>query len=246
LITFNKVVKKIKRKPILKNISLKINQGDAIGIVGPNGAGKTTFLKLLATVLKPNSGDILYNGIPYQKSIRTIRGEMGYIPQEIALFEELSVKDQIAFWQKATKGKPSKQYLADMFASLGLHAVLDKKVKDLSGGWKRKLNVCAGLLHDPSIILLDEPTVGVDLAAKDDLLHWLKELHQNGKTLILISHDWDVINHLCDKLVILQEGEVIYYDSVQHVSLFEEEYLSRDKDIELKKILRQRSISGQS
>jgi ABC-2 type transport system ATP-binding protein len=246
LITFNKVEKKIKSKSILRDISLEINQGDAIGIVGPNGAGKTTFLKLLATVLKPNSGDILFNEIPYHKSIRTVRREIGYIPQEIALFEELSVKDQIIFWKKATKGNPSKQYLEAMFDSLGLHSVLDKKVKDLSGGWKRKLNVCAGLLHDPSIILLDEPTVGVDLAAKDDLLHWLKSLQKNEKTLILISHDWDVINHLCDKLVILQDGEVIYYDSIQQVSIFEEKYLTREKDIELKKILRQRSISMQS
>nr|WP_102027905.1 ABC transporter ATP-binding protein [Salirhabdus sp. Marseille-P4669] len=239
MIELKNVEKKLKRKSIIKDISMQIQDGDGIGIVGPNGAGKSTLLKLIATVLKPDQGTIFYNETPYGKAIRDIRQHIGYIPQDIALFEDLTVKDQISFWKKATKKKASYSYVEEMVTSLDLHSVYNQKVKALSGGWKRKLNVCAGMLHDPDVILLDEPTVGVDLAAKDDLLHWLKNLQKNGKTVVLISHEWDVINFICEKIVVVKDGKLLFNDVKENLHHFEQQ-LTADENEELIKILRQR------
>jgi ABC-2 type transport system ATP-binding protein len=233
------IYKKIKKQNVLKDISIQLGEGEAIGIVGPNGAGKTTFLRLIASVIKPDQGTMYYNGQPYVQCIQTLRQKIGYIPQEIALFEDLTVKDQIKFWQKATKKKASQEYIETMLNALGLHQVMNKRVKNLSGGWMRKLNVCVGMIHDPDIILLDEPTVGVDLAAKDDLLNWLKTLHQMGKTIVLISHEWDVINFLCEKLMIMKSGEIAFYDIFDKVEEYEKT-LHMQEDEELIKILKRR------
>ncbi len=230
----------MKKKRIIKNVSVQINKGESIGIVGPNGAGKSTFLKILASVLKPDSGTVFYNGVPYSKNVQDLRKQIGYIPQEIALFEELTVKDQIHFWKKAAKNMGSPTYILEMLHALGLHHVYHQKVKALSGGWKRKLNVCAGMLHNPDIILLDEPTAGVDLAAKDDLLTWLKSLHKSGKTIILISHEWDVINYLSDSIFVLQNGEILFEGPSEQLDQFEKDQLDLEENQELIKILRQR------
>ncbi|MBO8157704.1 MAG: ABC transporter ATP-binding protein [Bacillaceae bacterium] len=241
MLTFNQVDKYAKHHHILKGISLEIASGEAIGIVGPNGAGKSTFLKLAASVLFPDHGQIHFQGEPYIKSLKTLRQHIGYIPQNIALFEELSVKDQLTFWKKAAKKKGSRVFIDEMIHVLGLDQVMSKKVRELSGGWKRKVNVATGLLHDPDIILLDEPTAGMDLAAKHDLLKWLNQLHQHGKTILIISHDWNVINRLCNRILIFQDGQLRFDGRTEDVQAFNST-LREETDQELKKILAEQNL----
>ncbi|MRG86856.1 ABC transporter ATP-binding protein [Salinibacillus xinjiangensis] len=240
MILLDQVGKEIKKKHILKSVSTQINQGESIGIVGPNGAGKSTFIKLIATIIKPDTGRILYKGNPIEKSVKAFRKQVGYIPQDIALFEDFTVKEQLSFWKSAVQLSVSDDYVQNMMASLDLHSVEHQKVKELSGGWKRKVNVCVGMLHNPDILLLDEPTAGVDLAAKDDLIQWLTSLHHAGKTLLIISHDWDVINRLCEKAMVFQQGELIFHDQLDRLNDIEQNLRLDHNHQELVKILKQR------
>lgn len=238
MIFLNNVQKTLKKQPIVNDMTLHIQTGEAIGVIGPNGAGKTTLLKMIATILKPTNGSISFHNKPYHECIKEVREQIGYIPQEIALFEDLTVKDQINFWKSASKKAVSESYLNELIQAFQLQKVWKKKVKSLSGGWKRKINICAGMLHNPNVLLLDEPTVGVDLAAKDDIIHWLKSLHQKGKTILLISHDWDVIHGICEKIMVVNDGKIDFFDDLERLSEYESQL--SDSNEELKKILKLR------
>ncbi|MCP8615322.1 ABC transporter ATP-binding protein [Salirhabdus salicampi] len=244
LIKVDRIEKNVKAKQIICNISTEIHRGDAIGIVGPNGAGKTTFLKLIASVIKPDSGSIYFRGESYQQQVKALRATLGYVPQDIALFEDLTVKEQLQFWRKAAPRTSSKQFVQQVIHLLGLEEVFHKKVKQLSGGWQRKTSLCAGLIHDPDIILLDEPTAGVDLAAKDDLIRLLQSLNKQGKTVILISHEWDVIDRLCKRIFILKEGRLLFDKGIHGLPAFAQT-LNEDNG-ELRKILRQHVLQEKS
>ncbi|TCT18003.1 ABC-2 type transport system ATP-binding protein [Melghiribacillus thermohalophilus] len=241
MIYFEQVNHYYKHLHTLKDISVEIGAGESIGIIGPNGAGKSTFLKIMASVLQPREGQVYYEGEPYTACIKRLRKNLGYIPQQIALFEELSVQDQLKFWEKAAKRRPCKTFMQEMKDVLGLEQVMNQKVRELSGGWKRKVNVASGLLHDPDIILLDEPTAGMDLAAKHDLLLWLKHLHDKGKTITIISHDWSVISRLCSRVLIFQDGQLRFDGGMDELRSFQTT-LSEERDQELKKILDERTV----
>ncbi|GAA0490363.1 hypothetical protein GCM10008986_15420 [Salinibacillus aidingensis] len=240
MIEIEQVDYSIKKEVILKDVSATIQQGESIGVIGPNGAGKSTFLKIIASIVKPSSGKIYYQVNAYEEKIKELRKNIGYIPQDIALFEDLTVYEQITFWQKAARQKVSRNNVSQVVEALHLNEVKDQKIKALSGGWKRKINVGIGLLHQPEFILLDEPTAGVDLAAKDDLIQWLKLLHNERKTLLIISHDWDVLNRLCDKLMIFQQGRLLFFDEVSRLNEFEQQAIRNGSSEELRKILRLR------
>ncbi|MBM7551181.1 ABC transporter ATP-binding protein [Thalassobacillus pellis] len=217
MILVDKVSSSIKRKSILKDVSMQIREGDSIGVIGPNGAGKSTLLKVLASVLKPSSGELRFEGKPYSHNLKQVRSQIGYVPQEIALFDELKVKEQIPAWSRLASNKVDTQHVNRMVEILRLNQVMDKRTKDLSGGWKRKLNLCIGLLHEPRICLLDEPTVGIDIAAKVDILEWLQCLHQNGMTLVFISHDWYELKQLCSRMLVLDEGVKVFEGDSKHM-----------------------------
>ncbi|SES96552.1 ABC-2 type transport system ATP-binding protein [Salinibacillus kushneri] len=240
MIQVDQINKYIKKNQILNSVSATIHKGDSIGIIGPNGAGKSTFLKILASILKPDRGKIYYQGASYKEKLKELRSNIGYIPQDIALYEDLTVQDQILFWQKASKQKVAKEYVNKVMSALDLFGVQDKKVKALSGGWKRKVNVSIGLLHNPELILLDEPTAGVDLAAKEDLIQWLKLLQQGGKTLVMVSHDWDILNRICEKIMIFQKGKLIFFDAFSKLEEFELNNFGNETDKDLGKLLKLR------
>ncbi|WP_082233082.1 ABC transporter ATP-binding protein [Halobacillus massiliensis] len=219
MIEFKEVSKKYKRKQVLDPFSLTIREGSSVGIIGPNGAGKSTFLKLAASIERPSNGEITFSGTPYKKSISRVRKAIGYVPQDIALYEELTVKEQISFWSSLEKQKTDENFLAKMIETLRLHEVFGERVERLSGGWRRKVNLCVGLLRNPSVCMLDEPTAGVDLAAKEDIIDWLKQLHQEGKTLLYISHDWYELKKLSNEFLLFADRKPIFQGSEEKLMI---------------------------
>lgn len=222
MITLNGVSKKYRSNTVLHPVSMTIEEGKSIGIIGPNGAGKSTFLKLIASLEKPSNGTLLFNGVPYSKNVKSLRKSIGYIPQDIALYEELTVKEQIAFWKRVSLAKPDPSFLDHMIRTLRLDEVYKQRVDRLSGGWRRKVNLLVGFMSNPSICLLDEPTAGIDLAAKEDILAWLQSLQNQGKTLLYISHDWYELDQLSDEYLLFANGRPIVRAS--------REELLREKD----------------
>lgn len=199
------------KKSILKNVSFQIQQGEIIGLVGENGAGKSTLLHILATILKPSSGTIIFNEQVYsRKSLGKFRKQIGFVPQEVAIWDQFTVEENMLFFEKLSWKKKSKEQLRQ----LCLDVKLDKwkeSVHTLSGGMKRKLNLAISLIHEPSLLLLDEPTVGIDLKSKQEIASYLKKLaKEKGLTIVYISHDMDEIINLCDRIFSLGEDPFYY------------------------------------
>lgn len=198
------------KKKVLNNVSFSLEPGEIIGLVGENGAGKSTLLHVLATLLQPSNGRIAIEDMEYnRKTIRSFRKRIGFVPQEIAIWEQFTVEENMQFFEKlAWKKKTNKQ-----LRQLCLDVNLDRwkeRVDTLSGGMKRKLNLAISLIHNPKILLLDEPTVGIDLKSKQEIAGYLKKIAQEeGIIIIYISHDMDEIIHLCDRIFSL--GKDTFY-----------------------------------
>ncbi|MCD5324851.1 MULTISPECIES: ABC transporter ATP-binding protein [Pontibacillus] len=238
MIRFEDVSKWYKRKTVLHPFSLTVREGSSVGIIGPNGAGKSTFLKMVASLERPSKGTVSFYNEPYEKVIKQVRADIGYVPQDIALYEELTVKEQLSFWKKLEPRGVDEGFLEEMIQTLRLNEVFDQRINRLSGGWKRKVNMCIGLLKNPAICLLDEPTAGVDLAAKEDIIGWLQTLHSEGKTLLYISHDWYELNQLSDEYLLFASGAPVFQGSKDRLLVEKNELMQTyNQDAELSRIL---------
>ena len=201
------------RTNVLNDISFHINKGEVFGIVGPNGAGKSTLISIISTIIKPLSGDVVIEGISISKNPQRIREMIAYVPQEIALYLNLTVKDNLKFWSAINrkKGVSGKSYDINRIAQVvGLEERMKTKVAHLSGGMKRRLNIAVALLNDPQIIIMDEPTVGVDIISRREIMKFIKELSDQGKTIIYTSHSSEEIEVLCDRLILLNNGKLLF------------------------------------
>lgn len=215
MIRVENVSKKIGSKIVLENINLSVEKGKILGLVGPNGAGKTTLLSVLSTTLTPDEGDIWVADHSLEKEIKEIRKKIGYVPQEIALYPSLSLKDNLTFWAKLTQVKNRKSRIKEVVELLGLEDYLHEKVERLSGGYKRRVNIAVALLHQPQVLIMDEPTVGMDLYSKRELLPFLKSLTENGTIVIYTSHDVEELLYLSDRIAMLEQGHLVFEGSVE-------------------------------
>ncbi len=195
---------------VVKQVSFTVNKGEILGLVGPNGAGKTTILKMIATVIKPSDGDILVDGVSVRKDPCRVRKVIGYVPQAITLYESLSVYDNLIFWGKAAGGGIPPARLRLIAGVVGLQGQLKEKVYKLSGGMQRRLNIAVALLHDPAVLIMDEPTLGVDIKNKKEIVSFIKRLAREGKTIIYTSHDLHEIESLCHRVALLNNGQLMY------------------------------------
>ncbi len=192
--------KKYKEKTVLENMSFQMKQGEIVGLVGENGAGKSTLLQLLATVMQPTQGDLQLDGLSYKEDIKKIRQKIGYVPQDISIWDEFTVEENMLFFEKLSWKKRSKEQCRQLCMDMQL-THWKEGVQSLSGGMKRKLNLAISLLHDPVLLLLDEPTVGIDLKSKTEIGTYLRNLAKNeGKIIIYTSHDMDEITNVCDRV----------------------------------------------
>lgn len=212
MLRVNSLKKRYKKKLVLENLTFTVRPGEIIGLVGENGAGKSTLLRILATIDKPNKGSISFFNYLYSKNRKEIRKYIGYVPQDIAIWEELTVKENMLFFEKLSLSSKSSEELRQLCLDMNLDK-WEEPVKKLSGGMKRKLNIAITLIHEPTMLLLDEPTVGIDLKSKIEIgSYLLKQAKENNRMIIYTSHDMDEINHLCDQVICI--GEDSFYEDI--------------------------------
>lgn len=212
MLNVKSISKTFGKKKILENISFSAERGEIIGLVGENGAGKSTLLKILATLVKPDSGQIELHQLSYQKQRRKVRQHIGYVPQDIVIWEDLTVEENMRFFEKLSWKKKSVDELKQLCLEMNLEK-WKEPVRTLSGGMKRKLNLAISLIHDPILLLLDEPTVGIDLKSRKEIGAYLKnQATEKGKIIIYISHDMDEITSLCDRILCI--GSDPFYKNI--------------------------------
>ncbi|MBZ5725221.1 MAG: ABC transporter ATP-binding protein [Acidobacteriia bacterium] len=200
-------------------ISFRARPGETVGLLGPNGAGKTTTVSMIAGLLKPDRGEVLIEGRPVRGDTDPIKRRMGLVPQELGLHDELSAQDNLALFG-ALYGMRGAARRRAMDAALDLAGLADRardRVRTFSGGMKRRLNLAAALLHDPQILLLDEPTVGVDPQSRNAIFSTLEEFRRQGKTLVYTTHYMEEAERLCDRIIIIDHGKVMANDSLEAV-----------------------------
>ena len=206
MITAQMLTKAYGKTAILNGVSLHLDAGKALAVVGENGAGKTTLLKILATASEPDSGSLFIGDINALENPAAAREQLGYVPQGIALMQELSVKDNLYYWMKA-KDETVYETVMDI---IGLKGVENRKVARLSGGMQRRLNIGASLVLRPSLLILDEPLAGVDIANRRRIISSLSALKKSGMTILFTSHYIDEMQMLADEMIALREGSVTY------------------------------------
>jgi ABC-2 type transport system ATP-binding protein len=205
------IEKHYKEIKAVKGISFDIEKGKVIGLLGPNGAGKSTTISMISTLLKPDKGEVFFEGESILKNPIKIQKKLGIVPQEIALYESLSAYDNLEFWGSAygLKKAKLKERIKEVAKLIGLEDRLKKPVKSFSGGMKRRLNIGVALLHEPELLIMDEPTVGIDPQSRNHILDTVVKLNEKGMTIIYTSHYMEEVEKLCDKIYIMDEGEIV-------------------------------------
>src|SRR5215831_5597623 len=198
-------------------VSLSAGAGQTVGLLGPNGAGKTTTVSIIAGLIRADAGQVLIEGRQLTGDTDPIKRRIGLVPQELALYDELSARENLAFFGSLydLDGARLNRAIGEALELVGLTDRAKDKVRTFSGGMKRRLNLCAALLHDPQILLLDEPTVGVDPQSRNAIFDNLEALKQRGKTLLYTTHYMEEAERLCDRLIIIDHGKVIADDTLQ-------------------------------
>jgi ABC-2 type transport system ATP-binding protein len=197
--------------PAVKDVSFQVNRGEIFGLLGPNGAGKTTIIRCLCTLAKPDSGSIEIGGVSVVEQPREARKRLGYVAQEVALDPVLTGRELLEL-QAALYHIPkveARQRIEVLLEVLDLHSYADKKTGTYSGGLKRRLDLAAGLLHQPEVLVLDEPTVGLDIESRVVVWDFLRQLRSSGTTIILTSHYLEEVDALADRVGIIDRGLVI-------------------------------------
>ena len=192
-------------------ISFEVRAGEVYGLLGPNGAGKTTTLSMLSGALKPDNGRILFDRIDLHAEPVKVKQQLGVVPQETALYEDLSARENLKFWGGlyGLKGGELDSAIERTLDQVGLKARAKDAVKKYSGGMKRRLNLALGLIHKPRLVLLDEPTVGIDPQARANILDVVREVAESGTTVLYTTHYLEEAESLCDRIGIMDHGRIL-------------------------------------
>jgi len=211
MLTINNISKSFGDVKAVKNISFNVEDGEILGLLGPNGAGKSTTISMIATLLKPDEGVITYLGQNISKNDNSLKKDLGYVPQDIALYPTLSGLDNLKFWGNAygIKKEFLSQRIGEVSNIIGITTRLKDKVETYSGGMKRRINIGCALLHKPKLLILDEPTVGIDPQSRRHILDSVKYLNELNTTVIYTSHYMEEVEFLCDRICIMDQGEII-------------------------------------
>jgi len=195
-------------------VSFSVEERETFGLLGPNGAGKTTLMEILCGLRRFDYGEVRVNGSDLAKDSRKVRGMIGFCPQETLLYDLLSVRENLAFSASlySLSSKKFKERLDFSAKVLGVGEFLNRRVQQLSGGMKRRANLAASLIHDPPIVILDEPTVGFDPTIKREFWDLIKSLKGYGKTVLLSTHDMYEADEICDRVAIMEKGKIAALD----------------------------------
>lgn len=195
----------------VEGVSFEVKKGQVFGLLGPNGAGKSTTISIISTLMNPTSGDVLFEGKSILSDSKNIRQKLGVVPQDIALYPTLTGYENLNFWGSiyGLKGSDLKKRVNEVSDIIGLNGRMKDKVEKYSGGMKRRLNIGAALLHNPELLIMDEPTVGIDPQSRNHILDTVLELNKQGMTIIYTSHYMEEVEYLCNELCIMDEGKII-------------------------------------
>ncbi len=205
------LVKKFGDFTAVDGVSFDIQEGEVFSLLGPNGAGKTTIISILSCLLVPTSGDATTDGHSISQDALEVKRIIGVVPQEIALYDELSARENLTFWGQmyGLAGGALKSRVTEVLEQIGLTDRAKDKVKTYSGGMKRRVNIGVGLLHKPRLLYMDEPTVGIDPQSRRSILDSVKELNQAGMTVLYTTHYMEEAEELSDRVGIVDNGRMI-------------------------------------
>lgn len=195
----------------VQGASFDANQGEIISLLGPNGAGKTTTISMLSTLLRPDKGDAFILGHSIVKDAMAVKESLGVVPQEIALYEDLTARENLNFWGKmyGLRGTALKNRVSEVLETIGLSDRQNDRVAKFSGGMKRRVNIAVALLHRPQVLFMDEPTVGIDPQSRRHILDSVKTLNSQGMTVLYTTHYMEEAEELSDRIAIMDNGKVI-------------------------------------
>lgn len=195
----------------VKGIDLDIKKGESYGLLGPNGAGKSTTISMLCGLIKPTAGSIKIGEYDINKQTKKAQQLIGIVPQEIALYSAMTARENLMFWGRmyGLKGLILKTRVDEVLDIIGLYDRADDKVSTFSGGMKRRVNIGAAILHKPDLLIMDEPTVGIDPQSRNHILETVKTLNNNGMTIIYTSHYMEEVEYLCTRIGIMDHGKLL-------------------------------------
>lgn len=207
------VVKKYGSVVALDNLSLKVKEGEVFGLLGPNGAGKTTFINCILGLTKLDRGEIFIFEKPLNRALTELKSQIGIVPQEISLYSSLTVYENLSFFGSLYNipGKLLKERIEFALEFVQMQDNVKKPVKNLSGGMKRRVNIAAALIHSPKLLIMDEPTVGIDIYSRKIILDSVQKLAQTGITIIYTTHYIEEVDKICSSVAFINKGKIIEY-----------------------------------
>lgn len=203
----------------IKGVSFEVKEGQIFGLLGPNGAGKTTLMQMIATLMKPTSGEIEIDGLTSDKDLLEIHRKIGFLTNEIKL-DPMSTPNNLFNFFAALYDIPEdklNEHKKESFARFGIEPFADKKINELSTGMKQKISIAISLIHNPPVIIFDEPTNGLDILTSKQVTDYLKELKEQGHAIILSTHIFSVAEELCDDIAILVDGKIVAQGTVDEL-----------------------------
>ncbi len=205
------LVRRFGARTAVDGLDLELQRGQALGLLGPNGAGKTTTIRILSTLCAPSAGSVRVLGLDPQREAAALRARIGVVPQELALYDALRARENLAFYGRmhGLSGAQLDRRVDWALELAGLRERAQDLVRTYSGGMKRRLNLVAALLHEPELVFMDEPTVGVDPQSRNHVFEMVERLHAEGLTLVYSTHQLGEVERLCDRIVILDAGRSV-------------------------------------
>ena len=221
------IVKRYRAHTALDHLDLSIQEGETLGLLGPNGAGKTTAIRVLTGLTDADAGEIRLFGGDLPATASAVRKRIGLVPQDLALYETLSARDNLSYFGRlyGVTGAALKKRVDEVLDVLGLSEVAGKSPKKYSGGMKRRLNIGCAIIHKPELLILDEPTVGIDPQSRNHILDFVGTMNREGTTVLYTSHYMEEVERICSRVLIMDAGHVIAEGSVEELTrraLFEE------------------------
>lgn len=211
IIEVENLVKMYKTHKAVNNISFVVKKGEILGFLGPNGAGKSTTINILSTVLKPDDGQINFFGEDINNNIFNFKKNIGVVPQDLAIYEEIPAERNVRFFASlyGLKGKDLDTKVKEALEFVKLYDRKDEKPKSFSGGMKRRLNIACAIAHDPKLIIMDEPTVGIDPQSRNHILESILKLKEKGATIIYTTHYMEEVEEIADRIIIIDNGSIV-------------------------------------
>lgn len=211
IIEVKNLEKGYKDKKAVKGISFDVRKGEVLGFLGPNGAGKSTTINILSTALKQDGGEIKFDGQNVKQNTLYVKRNIGIVPQDLAIYEDISAEKNVKFFASLynLSGQKLDEKVKEALEFVGLYDRKDDKPRTFSGGMKRRLNIACAIAHNPKLIIMDEPTVGIDPQSRNHILNSIKKLQKRGATIIYTTHYMEEVEEISDRIIIMDHGTII-------------------------------------